>query len=159
MSVALSDAEVQLIESVGLFFERLGFPRIGGRIVGLMLLAPRPLTLDEIASTLKVSKASVSTNTRTFVRVQMLDEVTVPGDRRTWFRFSPLAWDGRFSLLRMLGATIGSFAQQGMEVVAPENVAARERLQYTAEFVTFVEESAARLQEEWRERRMQRTPK
>ena len=54
----------QFVERLGRFFEAEGAPRTAGRILGLMLLTPGELALDEIAERLQVSKASVSTNAR-----------------------------------------------------------------------------------------------
>ena len=52
------------VGEMGLTFEADGFTRIGGRLFGHLLLADRPLSLDEIAAALRVSKASVSTDAR-----------------------------------------------------------------------------------------------
>lgn len=151
--MVLSDAEVQLIESMGLFFERLGNPRIGGRMAGLMLLASEPLALEEIANLLKVSKASVSTNSRQFLAIGVIEEVSFPGDRRTYYRFNPRAWEDRLVIAQQLGATIEALALQGLGAIASDNEAARQRLDYTREFGAFLQEGVRRLQEEWRTRR------
>ena len=50
------------VGEMGLTFEADGFTRIGGRLFGHLLLAEGPLSLDAIAETLQVSKASVSTD-------------------------------------------------------------------------------------------------
>lgn len=42
----------------------LGIRRSTGQIYGLLYLSPKPLTLDEIAESLGISRGSVSTGTR-----------------------------------------------------------------------------------------------
>src|SRR5439155_617535 len=83
---ALSASALEFIEAVGLFFERLGIARIGGRILGLLMLAERPLTLDEMAGLLLVSRASISTNARMSVAAGLVEHVSWPGDRRDYYR-------------------------------------------------------------------------
>lgn len=63
----------------------LGLPRSTGQIYGLLYLSPKPLSLDDIAELLSISKASASTGTRQLVSWQALKEVWVPGDRRDHF--------------------------------------------------------------------------
>ena len=63
----------------------MGLPRSTGQIYGLLYLAPRPLSLDDIAELLSISKASASTGTRQLVTWQAVKEVWVPGDRRDHF--------------------------------------------------------------------------
>lgn len=60
----------------------LGLPRSTGQIYGLLYLSPKPLSLDDIADLLSISKASASTGTRQLAAWQAVKEVWVPGDRR-----------------------------------------------------------------------------
>lgn len=118
----LSDAQSRWIESIGLFVEKLGPSRIAGRMVGLFLLAPEPLTLDAIATALQISKASASTNTRFLEMVGHIESVTFPGDRRTYYRFNPETWARRFALLHTVSAAVDAFARQG-EALAEDETA------------------------------------
>ena len=54
----------RFIERMGMAFETDGATRIMGRIFGLLLLSGKPVALDEIAESLGVSRASVSTDAR-----------------------------------------------------------------------------------------------
>src|SRR5260221_5977976 len=47
---ALEPGAQQFVEGMGLYFERLGIPRIGGRTLRLLLLAPPPPTLHREGS-------------------------------------------------------------------------------------------------------------
>jgi DNA-binding transcriptional regulator GbsR (MarR family) len=82
-------AERLFVERAGVFFQSEGLPRIGGRIFGLLLLEQEPLSIDAIARILRVSKPSVSTNTRTLERWGFLERVGRQGDRRSYYRLAP----------------------------------------------------------------------
>jgi outer membrane protein TolC len=63
-----------------------GFPPIGGRIFGLLLVSDRDLCLDEIAARLAVSKGSISSDARRLEQRGLLECVRKPGDRRDYYR-------------------------------------------------------------------------
>jgi DNA-binding transcriptional regulator GbsR (MarR family) len=81
--------QTQFVEKMGVFFEGEGFPRIGGRIFGLLMLSEEPRSIDDIALALGVSKASVSTDTRLLERWAMVERVGRPGDRRAYYHVVP----------------------------------------------------------------------
>jgi len=63
-----------------------GFPHIGGRIFGLLLVSDRDLCLDEIAAQLTASKGSISSDARRLEQRGLLECVRKPGDRRDYYR-------------------------------------------------------------------------
>lgn len=79
----------QFIERAGVLWQRDGLPRIAGRIFGLLLVSPDPSSLDDIADTLGVSKASVSTDTRMLERLGLVSRVSLPGDRKDYYQITP----------------------------------------------------------------------
>ncbi len=84
-----SQGKLQLIEVVGNLCRRLGLPRTVGQIYGLLFLSPKPLSLEEIADSLGISKASASTGTRHLASLGALRKVWVPGDRKDHFEAVP----------------------------------------------------------------------
>jgi DNA-binding transcriptional regulator GbsR (MarR family) len=76
----------QFIERAGLLWEQDGLPRIAGRIFALALITQEALSLDEIAETLGVSKASVSNDTRLLERLGFVERVSRPGDRKDYYQ-------------------------------------------------------------------------
>ena len=63
-----------------------GYPRIAGRIYGLLLLSGEGLSLDDLATELGVSKASVSTNARLLEQRNIVERYHLPSDRRDYYR-------------------------------------------------------------------------
>lgn len=84
-ATTLSRTRLDFIEAAGRLLQMLGLPRSTGQIYGLLHLSPRPLTLDDIAHLLSISKASASTGTRQLVSWHAVRQVWVQGDRRDHF--------------------------------------------------------------------------
>ncbi|MCW5716729.1 MAG: MarR family transcriptional regulator [Bauldia sp.] len=76
------------VEQMGILGEDGRMPRIAGRLFGLFLVETRPLSLRDLADRLRVSKASVSTNTRLLAAAGMIERVSMPGDRQDYYRFA-----------------------------------------------------------------------
>lgn len=60
----LCKTRLDMIEVSARVCQFLGIRRSTGQIYGLLYLSPKPLTLDEIAESLGISRGSVSTGTR-----------------------------------------------------------------------------------------------
>lgn len=63
-----------------------GYPRIAGRIYGLLLLSPDGLSLDDLTDDLGVSKASASTNARLLEQRGVVERYHHTSDRRDYYR-------------------------------------------------------------------------
>jgi DNA-binding transcriptional regulator GbsR (MarR family) len=77
------------VERMGRAWEKDGVPRIAGRIFGLLLVSPGDCSLDDLADSLAVSKASVSTDARLLEQLGFLERSSHPGDRRDYYRVAP----------------------------------------------------------------------
>lgn len=86
------------LDAMGNLWEDEGLPPIAGRLFAFLTLEPLPCSLDQLASALGVSKASVSTDARRLERLGMLVRTPRPGDRRDYYEVSP---DIGVRLLRM----------------------------------------------------------
>jgi DNA-binding transcriptional regulator GbsR (MarR family) len=94
----LDPADEEFVERVGRFFEGDGAARTSGRMLGLLLLSTREMSIDEMADRLKVSRASVSTNARQLETYGIVQRVSHMGDRRDFYR---IAADLERTLLRL----------------------------------------------------------
>jgi DNA-binding transcriptional regulator GbsR (MarR family) len=77
------------VERLAAALETDGFPRIAGRIFGLLLISQDDLSLDSITEAVSASKASVSVNTRLLEEKGLIEKACVPGDRRDYYRIAP----------------------------------------------------------------------
>jgi DNA-binding transcriptional regulator GbsR (MarR family) len=133
----LSPELARFIESMGMYFESYGIPRIGGRILGLLLIAHEPLSAERIASLLKVSRASISTNFRLLLTSNLAEKVTYPGDRTTYFTFPDSGLEKTF-LVEIQGIeALKRLVQQGMNAL-PSDDSARSRMQEMVEWADFL---------------------
>jgi DNA-binding transcriptional regulator GbsR (MarR family) len=84
----MPDATSAFIETMGRHFEEEGIPRIAGRLFGLLMVNEDPCSLDDMADRLKVSKGSVSSNSRMLEQWGVAERVTRPGDRRDYYHLA-----------------------------------------------------------------------
>ncbi len=126
---ALSPEQQHFIERIGLYFEQYQLPRIGGRILGLLMLAKAPLGLEEMATALGVSRASISTNIRQLVTFGLAEHLSLPGDRRDYYRFADSPWLGAMRA-RIAGTrSLLQITDQGLATLSASDTAARHRLE------------------------------
>lgn len=76
------------IEQMGLIMAADGLPRIGGRVVALLLITDGDISLDDIATRLRVSKPSVSINARLLEEKGVIEKVSHAADRRDYYRIT-----------------------------------------------------------------------
>ncbi len=79
---------VRFVEQTGRLAEGEGLPRIAGRMMALLMVSGRQMGIDEIATELRVSRASVSTNGQLLRQLNIAEHVTLPGDRRDYLQIS-----------------------------------------------------------------------
>lgn len=84
----MPDATDAFIETMGRHFEEEGIPRIAGRLFGLLMVNAEPCSLDDMADRLRVSKGSVSSNSRMLEQWGVAERVTRPGDRRDYYHLA-----------------------------------------------------------------------
>lgn len=152
-SGTLDPGAQQFVEGMGLYFERFGIPRIGGRILGLLMMADHPLTLDDMKDALGVSRASISTNARMSVAAGAVQHVSLPGRRHDYYVFSADAWERRLQVSIPGIQWLRDLAEQGLAALAPENSAGRARLTELIEFCDFYQTEMEEMIARWRARR------
>lgn len=81
------------VEKVGRWWETISGSRTAGQILGwLMICEPAHQSSSDLVDTLQVSAGSVSTQARTLESVGLVERVTFPGDRATYYQLKPHVW-------------------------------------------------------------------
>jgi DNA-binding transcriptional regulator GbsR (MarR family) len=81
--------KLNFIEESGLVLEKLGMTRMAGRVFGyLMICDEDQVSFDDIRKALDASKGSISATTKQLVFSKLVEQVSIPGDRKTYFRIS-----------------------------------------------------------------------
>lgn len=142
----------QFIENMGLHFEDYGIPRIGGRILGLLLVSSRPVSPEEMSEVLQVSRSSISTNLRTLLMAGLAERVSLPGERSDYYVFSDDAWESSLEM-RLEGIqSLQEMAEEGLQGLEQDHPA-RKRLQEVLEWSELVQKSYEKLIKAWQSRK------
>ena len=143
---AVNDSTVAGLGRLTGFF---GFSDVMGRLYGTVLLSPEPMSLDDLAGSLEISKGSVSMNMRALERWGMAKEVWVRGERKKYYVAESDLWQvirnvlgSRESrevqlALNVLGESIAKLKTAENELTAEEQELARYYLERIADLQSF----------------------
>ncbi|MCK5650237.1 MAG: MarR family transcriptional regulator [Gemmatimonadetes bacterium] len=136
---------------MGITLEGLGASPTFGRLFAFLLLADRPVSLEEMAEELHVSKASVSTNIRLSEQMGLVQRVTVLRDRRHFYEILPDSFERALQVRLSFLHEMVALVEQGLGVIEDENQTARERLEGMREFYEFVGDGLTDNLRDWAE--------
>jgi DNA-binding transcriptional regulator GbsR (MarR family) len=91
--------EHDFIESWGAMGMLWGLNRSIARIHALLIVAEDPLSLDEIAERLQVSRGNTSMSLRELRNWRIVKRVKLPGDRRDYYETEPDVWRMFFAII------------------------------------------------------------
>jgi len=143
---AVNDSTVAGLGRLTRFF---GFSDVMGRLYGTVLLSPEPMSLDDLAGSLEISKGSVSMNMRALERWGMAKEVWVRGERKKYYSAESDLWQvirnvlgSRESrevqlALNVLGESIDKLKTAENELTSEEQELARFYLERIADLQSF----------------------
>jgi predicted ArsR family transcriptional regulator len=152
-SADLSPDMHRFIEGMGRYFEQYQLPRIGGRILALLMIAEKPLSLDDMAARLLVSRASISTNLRLLGASGMVEHTTQPGDRRDYYHYPENIWGSRMEIGIESMAFIRLLAERGLLAIDASNTAGHAHLAEVVDFCDFAKEEYVGMIARWNARR------
>jgi DNA-binding transcriptional regulator GbsR (MarR family) len=76
------------IEKTGLISQAEGLPRIAGRVFGLLIFDGDVVSFGDLATSLQVSRASISTSIRLLEERGLVKRVSKPGERQDYFQLA-----------------------------------------------------------------------
>lgn len=88
MTRAVGDARRRFMDDLGHLYSHYGLSVTFGRAFALLLLSDRPVSLDDLAKELEVSKSAVSVAARDLERAGIARRLTTPGSRRVQYEAS-----------------------------------------------------------------------
>ena len=92
MNENLKAVNESTVAGLGRLTRFFGFNDVMGRLYGTLLMNPEPMSLDELAETLQISKGSVSMNMRSIERWGMAREVWMRGERKKYYTAESDFW-------------------------------------------------------------------
>ena len=138
------------VEEVGLLFELMGLPRMAGRIFGWLLISNPPhQSTDKLVEVLQASKGSISTMTRLLIQVGLIERLSLPGQRRDFFRMKPDAWSQLIKQRLVQITAFREIADKGLKLMADEPRDQQRRLAEMRDIHAFFERELPALNERW----------
>lgn len=158
VSDEFTDEQRAYIEELAAVMTPSGMPRMAARVFAALLVHERgSMTSAQLAATLQVSAAAVSTAVRWLSQVSMITRRTVPGSRREHYQVDS---DSLIRLITQdtnaLTSWVSGFAR-GREVVEPGSAAA-ERLAELEEFFVFLIDEMDGVMQRWQQHLDQSRP-
>lgn len=109
MHKTLTAVNNSTVAGLGRLARFFGFSDVMGRLYGTLLLSPDPLSLDDLADGLEISKGSVSMNMRALERWGMAKEVWMRGERKKYYAAESDLW-------QVIRNVLGSREQREVQV-------------------------------------------
>jgi DNA-binding transcriptional regulator GbsR (MarR family) len=91
-----SSIKRNMVQIFGDAYHAFGLNRLLGHVVATLMIAPEPLSLDQICKELRKSKGPVSQIARRLADHNLLKRVWVPGSRKDYYELHPDAFSNAF---------------------------------------------------------------
>ncbi len=142
---------MSFVNKMGKYYESFGFSRIGGQIVGLMLITETGISQEDLQRILGVSRSSISTNLKILLLNAGVEEIHVQGDRKSYFMFSDRAVEQ--SILRKISGYeyLKEVVNEGIENLKKRGNSA-EKLFGILQWINLDKEVSLELLEKWKNR-------
>ena len=137
------------IEGVGVAMQPLGAAPTAGRLLGLLLLGEKPVSLDEACRLLGASKGPVSTHARKLLSVGLVQRVRYPRDRRDYYEAAPGTLERLLTPRLGLAGDWGRLAASGLDAAKPGNTVTRARLAEMRDMCEFLAGEMAAMLDRW----------
>lgn len=150
----VNEKQKELIERIGVFYERKGMQPLVGKIMGLLLVHEQAeATFDEIVEILGVSKSAVS-NALTFLQAKNYVIYTSKlGERKRYFSLKSTDWKADFEQELEHIADIQKFLQEVLTIRPAETQEFNGRLKDFCDFLEFFRNEIPALFERFKNRR------
>jgi len=143
--------ETHFIEDIGLYFERLGLPRMAGRILGVLLISDPPAqSITEIREKLNASKSSISIMARLLVEAGLIEKVPSPMPRRDYFKFKTGGWILYMQQWFELMSGLHKITERGIALLNDKPADLKNRLMEAHDLFSYLEEHFPTLLEKLR---------
>lgn len=141
----------QQVEKMGIFFEKLGYSPMAGRVFALLLIAEPPyMDFYAIQDFMKASKSSISNALKILSQSGIVDYITFSGDRKRYFRVNTKNWFEILKEREQKGTEWIGMLDEVMEIRADsKDLAFNENLQKIIDFQIYMTKGMQELIEKW----------
>lgn len=145
MTQCLAATRSEFIEKIGLMAQADGLPRIAGRVLGLLVWDGAAVSFGELAQSLLVSRASISTATRILEQRRLIKRIAKPGQRQDFWQLADNPYSKMLEyfaggMIRARGEIAQTIAQ-----IPDDEAEIKARVQAYADFYRAMSEAVAKL--------------
>ena len=138
------------IEDIALQLEQTGMTRMAGRMLGALLVAdPAEQSAEDLMDTLQASRGSISSSSRYLIQLGLIERVSIPGERRDYFRNKPGAWVEMTRQGLVQARMFREMAERGLGLINSTDPEVRRGLEEMRDFYAFVEKEFPQVFERW----------
>ncbi len=150
-AIELTNGERTFVDHMGAFYHRLipGTPL--GQIMGLLLVADRPIGIEEIADTLVVPLPEVTAFMPAFIQMGLVKPIPDTFGQR--YQMRPDAWVARLQAGIDMMAELQGLADEGLAGLGDGKVTARQRLLDMKAFFDVVAQETPAMMDRWHQQR------
>jgi len=141
----------QQVEKMGIFFEKLGYSPMAGRVFALLLVAEPPyMDFYAIQEFMKASKSSISNALKILTTHGIVNYITFSGDRKRYFRINTRIWYESIKEREQKGTEMNTMLEEVLEMRADsKDLAFNEDLQKIIDFQTYMTDGMQELIKKW----------
>jgi DNA-binding transcriptional regulator GbsR (MarR family) len=155
-SIQLTEAQQDLIERTGVFFEQTGMPPTESRIMTLLIVCDElELTFDQLRATLMISKSATSNAINNLLMAQQITFRTKLGDRKRYFSSNIHNWEENMALEMQKMFKITNLLKEIHAQRTPETVKFNNQLGNFIAFMEYLHNELPRLFSQWHQQNNQ----
>lgn len=155
-NVQLTQAQKELIERMGVFYEQHGIPPMEGRIMSLLIVCDEPeLTFDQIRELLGISKSTTSSALNMLLLTKRVIYRTKPGDRKRYFASNIVQWQQSFTENFQKFFEVIKIMKEALAQRTPNTPEFNQQMSEFIEFTEYLSTEFPRLYMEWSNRNTQ----
>jgi len=145
---------LEFIENSADLMEQHGLPRMAGRVIGALLINdPAHMSHDEMAELLQASKGSISMSTQLLMRLNFVERLSLPGQRRSYYRLRENLWHDFLNEIIEHIREERKVVQKGLKVLESKPIEVKRRLIEMLVISDFMSEEWPGLVDRWNSRR------
>jgi len=149
----MNKKKLAYIEETGLVFEGFGMTRMAGRILGFLLVSDKDeSSFDEIRDALHASKGSISGTTRQLMQIGLVEPVSLPGDRKTYYRITKIELGDMLKSRMQMFSKFSEVLEKGREMRKQDDDISK-WLQEASTFYNWIGDEIDQVIDKWHEQK------
>ena len=147
----LSLKQKDLIEKMGVFYEKNGMPPTEARIIALLLVSDCiELSFDEIRDYLQISKSAASNALNNLMNSHKIEYITKHGDRKRYFRSNLPNWKTQASESLQKLLSVNAIMKEILNIRTANTPDFNKDLAEVIDFIEFLQLELSGIYQRWK---------